>query len=477
MRFLTRHQRTSLQVNYLPDDDVIHRDRNRFRLENTTELPGDVRFFIDAESVSDSAYFEDFAQGPEGTSIPFVERLSGLRFRNEHWRMSAEFQQFQTIDRELLDNDKPYARLPRILVGADYGWGPEERVRYGLDAEVVNFDRDEGVTGWRFDAMPSTALELGGPGLFLRPGFAFRYTEYSLDYDDGLTLPNRRDNPTRNLPIASLDAGMVFERDSGSRAQRRLTLEPRLLYLNVPYRNQDDLPIFDTGIPDLSLVQLFRTNRYVGADRVSDANQVSLGVTSRLFDAQNGSQFLAVTLGQIYYFEQPRVRLPDELGRDSHTSDFVGQVSLTAYKNWNADFGLQWNPDQSQYERAQANIQFKPAGEQVINLGYRFQRDRLEQTELSGAWPIGDRWNAFARYVYSLRDSKALERFVGLEYQACCWRMRLVGRKFVSNRTGEQDTGVYLQLELTGLASVGSAADAFLAGAIRGYERPDLNRK
>ncbi len=276
--------------------------------------------------------------------------------------------------------------------------------------------------------------------------------------------------------MESLDAGMVFERDSGSHGQRRLTLEPRLLYLHVPYRNQDNLPLFDTGVPDLNLVELFRTNRYVGADRVSDANQMSLGVTSRLFDTKSGAQFLAVTLGQTYYFTQPRVQLPDEPERNSNTSDFVGQIALTAYKKWNADLGIQWNPDQSRSERAQANIQFKPAGEQVLNLGYRFQRDLLNQYELSGAWPINKQWNAYARYVYSLLDDKAIERFAGFEYASCCWRMRFVGRKFVSTRTGQQDTGFYLQLELTGLASVGSAADAFFAGAIRGYERPDTKR-
>jgi LPS-assembly protein len=459
-------------VNYLPNDSVTQRDRNRFQLDNVTELPRDVRFFIDAETVSDSRYFEDFAQGPEGTSVAFVERLAGFAFRDEHWRMSAEFQQFQTIDRDLVEIERPYARLPRVVVGADFGWGPDERLRYGFDSEVVNFDRSTGVTGWRFDAMPAASLDLGGPGMFLRPGLAFRYTEYSLED----TAPGQRTNPTRALPIASLDAGLIFERDSGSRAQRRLTLEPRLLYLNVPFREQNDLPLFDTGVPDLNLVQLFRTNRYVGADRVSDADQVSMGVTSRLFDAQNGAQFLAVTLGQTYYFQQPRVHLPDEPDRDSNSSDFVGQLSLTAYKNWNADFGIQWSPDQSRSERAQANIQFKPDGEQIINVGYRFQRDRLEQTELSSAWPIGQKWNAFARYVYSLRDDKALERFAGLEYRACCWRMRVVGRKFVSSRTGEQDTGIYVQLELTGLASVGSAGDAFVTGAIRGYERPDITR-
>jgi LPS-assembly protein len=473
-RFLSESTRASLEYSYLPSDNVTHSDRNRFRLTNVTKLPYDFRFVVDAETVSDSHYFEDFASGPEGTSVAFVERRAGFRFRNEHWNLSAEAQQFQTIDRDLAEVDRPYARLPRILAGADYGWGPEQRLRYGFDSEIVNFDRDVGVTGWRLDANPGVSLDIGSPSAYVRPGVSLRYTSYSLDYH-GLNIGPT--SPSRTLPIESLDAGLVFEKDSGSRGQRRLTLEPRMLYLHVPYRNQDDLPLFDTGIPDLNLVELFRTNRYVGADRVSDANQVSLGVTSRLFDTNSGAQFLSVTLGQTYYFEQPRVRLPDEPVRDSNTSDFVGQIALTAYKNWNADLGIQWNPDQSRSERAQANIQFKPGGEQVVNLGYRFQRDLLNQYELSGAWPIGKKWNAYARYVYSLLDDKPIERLAGFEYASCCWRVRFLGRKFVSTRTstgtGKEDTGFYLQLELTGLASVGSAADAFLTGAIRGYERPD----
>lgn len=468
-RLLTRSTRTTFAMNFLPNDSIEHSDRNRFHLENVTELPHDFRFFVDATSVSDSRYFEDFAQGPEGTSVPFLERVAGVSYRDEHWRLLAEFQQFQTIDQELADADRPYARLPRIILGADYGWGPEERIRYGFESELVNFDRDFGVTGWRVDAMPSATLELGGPGFFVRPGFAYRYTQYSLDD----TAPGQRSSPSRSLPIASFDTGMVFERDSGSHRQRRQTLEPRLLYLHVPFRQQDDLPLFDTALPDLNLVQLFRTNRYVGADRVSDADQVSVGVTTRLFDADSGAQFLSATVGQTYYFRSPRVRLPDESLRERSSSDFVAQLSVTAFKNWNADFGLQWNPEDSRSERAQVNLQFRPTGDQVINVGYRFQRDLLDQTEFSAAWPIGQRWHAFARYVYSLQDDKALERFAGFEYRSCCWRLRMVGRRFVSTRTGEQDTGVYLQLELTGLASVGSAADAFLAGAIRGYERPE----
>ena len=476
-RFLSENMKAQLEYSYLPNDDVTGTDRNRFRLASVNKLPYDFRFVVDAETVSDSHYFEDFATGPEGTSTAFLERRAGFRYRDEHWNFSAEAQQFQTIDRDLDEEFRPYARVPRILLGADYGWGPEQRLRYGFDSEIVNFDRDTGVTGWRTDATPGVSLDLGNPSAYLRPGVSLRYTSYSLDYHDpASTLPT---SPSRTLPMESIDAGLVFERDSGSRGQRRLTLEPRMLYLHVPYKNQDALPLFDTGIPDLNLVELFRTNRYVGADRVSDANQVSMGVTSRLFDTKSGAQFLAVTLGQTYYFSQPRVQLPEEVERSSNTSDFVGQISLTAYKNWNADLGIQWNPDQTRSERAQANIQFRPAGEQVVNLGYRFQRDLLNQYELSAAWPIGKKWNAYARYVYSLLGDKgergAIERFAGFEYSSCCWRARLVGRKYVSTRTGEQDTGIYLQLELTGLASVGSA-DTFLTGAIRGYERPDITR-
>jgi LPS-assembly protein len=376
-------------------------------------------------------------------------------------------QQFQTINQDLDDVDRPYARVPRVLVGADYGFGPDEWLRYGFDSEIVNFDRDDSVRGWRFDGMPTASLEFATPGLFVRPGVAWRYTQYSLED----TAPDQRDSPSRSLPIFSFDTGMLFERDSGSRGQRRQTLEPRLLYLRVPFRAQDDLPLFDTALPDLNLVQLFRTNRYVGADRVSDANQMSMGVTSRLFDADSGTQFLSATFGQIYYFKNPQVHLPDEPVRDRGTSDFVAELSVTAYKDWNAEFGIQWNPEEEQYARAEAMLQFKPGPEQVVNVGYRFQRDSLEQTEVSAAWPINKQWAGFARYVYSLQDKKALEQFAGIEYSSCCWRMRLLGRKFVSTRTGEQDSGIYLQLELTGLASVGSAADAFVAGAIRGYER------
>jgi len=466
-RFMSERNKSDLLYHILPGDDLAMRDRHYVALKNTTELPAAFRFSINAANASDQQYFEDFSNGPEGTSVAFVERLAQLSYRDEHWRFAAEAQQFQTITRDILDPQRPYARVPRILASADYGLGQTGVITYGFDSETVNFQRDASITGWRADVTPKIGLNFEGAGYFLKPEVQYRYTTYALDN----TVPGQVDSPSRSLPIQILDAGLLFERPTGSHGQRTLTLEPRALYLHVPYRNQDQLPIFDTGLPDLSLVQLFSTNRYVGADRVSDANQVSMGVTSRLLNSTNGTQFLTATLGQTLYFRDPRILLPGETPRDNY-SDFIAQVTLTAYKDWNIDLGTQWNPDSDQTQRSTVNLQYRPADDQVVNAGYRFQQGRIEQTDVSAAWPVTQKWNAFARYTYSMRDDKALERFVGFEYKSCCYHVRVLGRRFVSNRTGEQDTGIYFQLELTGLASVGSAADSFLETAIRGYSPP-----
>ena len=472
LRYMTPRQRGSLNFDYLPSDDVAGRDRSRIELKHVAELPGDWRFRIDATDVSDSNYFEDFALGPEGTSVPFAERLAEATYRDEHLNVRAQFQDFQTIDDELPDEDRPYARTPRVLASGDWESGLGA-INYGFDAEVVNFERNVGVTGWRADIAPRLGMDWSAPGFFVRPSAGFRYTQYSLKD----VAPGTDDSPTRSLPFASLDAGLVFERTTGSRAQRRVTLEPRALYLYTPYRDQSQLPLFDTGLPDLNLVELYRTNRYVGADRVNDANQVSFGLTSRLFNADSGAQYLAVSVGQAYYFEQPRVVLPDETPSTRDTSDFIAQVSLTAYKNWNFEAGIQWDPEDTRSERSQFRLQYRPNGDSVVNLAYRAQRDRLEQGEVSTAWPVSKKWNAYGRIVYSLRDSEILDRFAGFEFKACCYKLRFVARRSVSSRDGSQETGVYLQLELNGMASVGTPADAFLERSIRGYSPETTARK
>jgi len=532
-RYLEARSKGELLWHYLPDDPVFGGSRSDVRLRNSADLADNLRFVIDAENVSDPQYFQDFSQGPEGTSTAFVERRATFSYRDDHWRIDGEAQHYETIDNTLTEVNRPYARVPSITASSDFGWGPDSLFRYGFDSEVVHFDRDvanlEGncataaalnppgihvspcVTGWRMDVMPAVSFNLTDPGYFFRPALAYRFTQYELNN----TLLQENRTPSRALPIASVDAGVLFERDLGAAGNRRLTLEPRTMYLYAPYRNQNDIPIFDTALPDLVPVELFRTNRYVGADRVSDANQLAMGLTSRLLDGHNGRQFVAVTIGQIYYFETPRVTLPYEAPQSGARSNFVTQLAINAFQNWNSNLSLQWNPQASQFERADVNIQYRPAADKVVNLAYRFERGTIhpasqcniidatgnlntqltaaqysqagicgfEQVELSGAWPIAGRWNVFAREVYSLQDKQPLESFAGFEYGSCCWRVRFGARRYISRRpltpqsteAGPQDTAAWLQLELTGLASVGSASDTFLMDEIRGYTPSEAN--
>src|SRR5215469_305718 len=382
-RLLNSWQRGELQWNYLPYDSVYGASRSRVQLNDVAELPRDYRLTLDAQNVSDSLYFQNFAQSPEGTSTAFLNRSALLSYRDEHWLLNAQAQQYQTIDDTLPVDDRPYARVPQLVLGSRYSY---DFLRYGFDSEVVNFQHAAGAIGpegWREDLMPQASLDFTGAGYFLRPALAWRYTAYQLDE----LLPGEVHAPSRSLPLASVDTGLLFEKATGSRNQRTLTLEPRVLYLYVPYRNQDQLPVFDTAIPDLTPVQLFSTNRYVGPDRVSDANQASVGVTSRLLDAGDGRQFLAATIGQTYYFSTPRVTLPGETPITGKRSDFVAQLSVAAFQHWSANMGVQWDPNQGS-ERTLVNLQYKPAPDAVINLAYRYMRFTQPPEDVQGIVPI-----------------------------------------------------------------------------------------
>jgi len=463
-RYLTERSRGSVNAEYLFDDLEDGGSRSFVDVRHVTHFAPLTRLRIDAANASDDDYFEDFGVGFEGTSITYLERLAETRHDTEHWSLAGRVQNFQILDQALPDEDAPYSLLPQLAaVGRwrELGYGFGAWVR----AEAVNFQRDTGPEGLRFDVEPAIDWREERGGAYVGASAAWRATGYSLSDVE----PGGDDTPSRSLPLFSVESGFVLERDAGSRGQRLQTLEPRALFLYVPYRAQDDLPVFDSALPDLNLVQLFRSNRYVGADRVGDANQLSLGITTRLLNASGGQQFLSATLGQAIYFEDPRVRLPDEPVRDRSSSDMVAELDLAAFKHWNARLGYQWNPDETQTERSEFYLQYRPASNRVVNAGYRFRRDLLEQFDVSAAWPITTQWRGFGRWVYSLREDKTLDQFIGVEYGACCWALRVVTRRFVSSRTGDTDTSIGLQLELKGLSSVGVDNEAFLRDAIRGY--------
>ncbi|MGA8202891.1 MAG: LPS assembly protein LptD [Woeseiaceae bacterium] len=463
-RYLTKQSAGRVDLEYLPDDNMFGATRTMMRLRHRTTFDDAWRNRINFYQVSDDQYFEDLGGSLASSSITHLERNLIFDYYTDTLSLFGQMQDYQTLDAAILPEDRPYRRVPQLLMRADWPhrWlGADLRV----DGELVNFQRDTGVTGWRLNMAPEVELPISRPGWFITPAVAFDLTQYSLDN----TEPGQRNNPSRALPISSLDFGMVLERDMSAGGHRVQTLEPRVLYVHVPYRDQSDLPVFDTITPDLNLVELFRKNRFLGVDRIADTDQVSLGITSRVIDDSTGRELFTATIGQTRYLSASGVTLPGEPLITNDTSDYVAEVHFQVHDDIKLDFGHQWGQEDRGTKWSQARLQYRPANNEILNLSYRYRRDSLKQGDVSWSWPLGSRWNFVGRYNYSFRDQEALEQFFGIEYESCCWGLRLVTRRHLSTRDGTRESSIGLQLILKGMSSVGTAADEMLERGILGY--------
>ncbi len=463
-RYLMPWGAGDLSLEYLPSDDLADRNRGQAYYEHLSEFDNGWRVVADVAHVSDDDYFEDLGSSLSGATQTHTERRLDLDYRGPVWTLLARAQGFQTLDETIAVDDQPYERLPQLVAAGRWDDGLLG-LDYGFRSELVNFRRTDGVTGLRLDMEPAVALSLGGPAYRLEPRVSLRHTRYSLEEETAGQDPDA----SRTAPVFSVDGRMTFQRNTGRNGDIVQTLEPRVRYTHIPFRNQDALPVFDSGDPDFNLVQLFRDNRFTGADRLGDTDQLSVGVTTRLYDGANGRQFLTATVGQALYLSDRNVTLPGETRGTSDASTLIAEVELGLWKSWNADLEYQWDPDESAIAKAAVRFQYRPDEQRVLNLGYRFRDDALEQTDVSFAWPIGDAWRLVARWNYSIEDQQTLERFTGLEYSRCCWAARLVSRRFVSNREGDTESGLFAQIELKGLTSVGARADELLENGILGY--------
>jgi LPS-assembly protein len=460
-RYLTERNDGILSAAYLPDDSILDRERHNVRFEHRTLFDSGWRNRIRFHEVSDSQYFEDLGGSLSVSSTTHLDRNLRFDYYADRFSVFAQVQDFQTIDDTIQLSDQPYRRVPQLLASANW---PVSIFRLGIESEIVNFDRDTGITGWRMNAAPSIEIPITQPGWFFRPSVAFDYTHYELSN----ALPGEDTSPTRSVPISSVDTGLILERTMAN-TNRIQTIEPRMLYVNIPYRDQDALPVFDTITPDINLVQLYRKNRFLGIDRIGDTEQVSIGVTSRILDVASGRELITATIGQTHYLSDREVVLPGLSADTFDTSDYIAQLRFLLFDNVNFDVGHQWETGENGTTKSEARLQYRPANNKVLNVAYRFRRDSLEQGDVSWSWPVSSHWNFVGRYNYSLRDQEMLEQFFGLEYESCCWGLRLVSRRHISTRDGTLDSSFGLQLVLKGMTSVGTAADKMLERGILGY--------
>lgn len=467
-RYLTEGSRGVLDASWLPDDDVTGRDRGLATFQHRSSLGPHWYASANLNHVSDVRYFEDFGDSLASSSVSLLASDAGIYGRGLGWSASLSAQSWQIANPIVVPGTEPYRRLPTAQAAWERTFAPW--LELGATAEAVRFQHETLDGGERVDIKPYVRLPFGGAAWFVTPEIAWRYTAYSLD--DSLVPAGGDRSPTRSVPVMSLDAGAFLEREFQWNDRGLLqTLEPRLYYLRVPYRDQDDLPLFDTQPLTFSWPGLFRDNRFAGADRQGDADQVTLALTSRLLDAADGRELVSGSIGRIHYFDPPRVTVPGAPLLSDEGSAWVAEANIALGRRWSLGLAQQWEPDTDRTTLSAVRSQWRFGDGGLVNASYRYRADLLEQTDLSFVLPINQNWRLMGRWNYSLRDDETLEALAGFEWKSCCVAVRLLGRQYIREFGGERNTGIYLELELNGLGGLGRDTARLLDDAILDYSR------
>lgn len=466
---------------WLPHDRVADRDRYFLGLRHAQQLWGGWTGGLNLQKVSDDNYFRDLSTKIAVTSQTNLPRDAIAAYENDVWNLSARVLAYQTLQDPLNPGaiPIPYRIVPRLAAS-----GLKQNVADLLDlqlfSEYSNFRHPTLVNGQRAILYPSMSLPLRRSYGYVTPKLGFHMTRYQLDGNNSADLP---DAPSRALPIASIDSGLFFDRSTtwGGRAFEQ-TLEPRLYYLYVPFKDQSQLPNFTTAEADFNFAQLFTENRFVGGDRIGDANQITLAATTRLIESSTGLERFRGAIGQVYYFHTPRVTLTGVGDTGAKHSDVVAVASSQMSKSVSVDLGVQYTPNLQRSQKFVASTQYMPEPGKILNLAYRNVRGDennpdpslrgIHQIDASTQWPITREITALARYDWSIQDRKVLEGLVGFEYNAGCWQIRAVAHRFITSAQ-QYSTSFQIQLELTGLSRIGINPFETIRRNISGYRRSD----
>jgi len=496
-RYMGARYSGSMVGTYMSRDSITDTSRWMFRSQHQQMLGGGFYADWDYAKVSDDDYFRDFSSlGLNEASTTFLPQRAKAGWGDKYWQAYAQVYKYQTLQDKDDPLSPPYNKLPELsLVGSRYDLG-------NLDLEwtttAVRFqqpllDRVRlGPDGDRLQSYMTASYAIRDAGWFVVPKVGFHYTKYHTDWYD---LNNNERNLSRSLPIASVDAGMVFERDTTLFGNSSIqTLEPRLYYLRVPYRDQSRLPVYDTTLENFSFEQAFAENLYAGGwDRIANANQLTMALTTRWLDADTGFQRLSLSAAQRLYFEDQRVTLPGEEPRKTKDvrSDYLVAASAALTDTLSTDVAAQYDPYDNKLSRGMVSARWRPQRLTSVALSYRYQRDPLpgilyqpqgqDQVSLAFQWPFSERWYGVGRVDYSLRSERetavaasesprVTQAIAGVEYKGdCCWTGRVVFQRYAVSAS-DANTAVFFQLELNGLGSLGTDPMSLLNKSIPGYQ-------
>jgi len=465
-RFLEPTFRGRVGYDIIPNDKPTGERRDSISIQNEYANSAGVSAGLNYNRVSDDRFFVDFGRTIVSAAQAVLPQEAYVAYNKPFFTSALRVSRNQTLQDPLAPIVKPYERVPQLTLGSSrYDW-------YGFDPAVTvegtRFSHPTLEEGSRLIINPSVSYPLLAPGWFIIPKAQLHFTSYELDP----ALHPADSRPTRSLPMLSLDSGLVFEREGrlllGEPSVQ--TLEPRLYYAYVPFRDQSGLPNFDSVLADFNFAQLFTENIYSGSDRIGEANQLTAALVGRVFDPVNGGERLRIAVGQRFYFGSQRVTLlPTDTPRTDRESDLLFAFSGAITRHLITDIEVEHSTQQQQIVRSALGVRWQPAPASVLSLSYRYKIDDIEQIDASAQWPLTRRLYGVGRANYSFRDKNWIEVLAGLEYKADCWVVRFAAQRFAT-ATQTATTTLFVQLELNGLASVGTSPVEQLRRSIPGYQ-------
>lgn len=461
------------RVEFLPNDTMTDRTRYAYSWNHVHNLGRGLSASINWNGVSDATYWTDLSSRLMQTTQTQLPRQFTLGYTppSSWWSASATWLRYQTLQPDpSVPISRPYFLEPQINF---YGRQPDlYQTDFSLTGQYSQFTHPTLVEGKRTVLYPQLSLPLYYPAFNITPKIGLHATQYSLSRQTA-GLPT---SISRVLPTFTLDSTLVLERETRWMGVDHIqTLEPRIFYVYIPYRDQSNIPVFDSGVSDFNFAQIFSENRYSGYDRVNDANQLTASVTTRFLDAETGVERFKAMVGQRYYLRNPRVYLTGEATLPRTYSNTLAAFNGLIWKKTYLDSAIEYNNHAARTDRFSIGVRYQPEVAKVVSASYRYVREGLGgstepvgQYDLAGQWPLSGRWYAVGRYNYSKRDRKLLEAIAGVEYNAGCWAARFVAQRLEAV-AGTPNTTFFMQLELNDFASIGSNPIQLLRRSIPGF--------
>ncbi|WP_050116798.1 LPS assembly protein LptD [Yersinia pseudotuberculosis] len=443
------------------------------------------RFNINYTRVSDPAYFTDLTSQYGSTTDGYATQIFTAGYANENWNATLSSKQFQVFT--AAGNSNAYRAQPQLDMNYyKNDVGPFDMHVYGQAAKFTSVNPTNPEAS-RFHIEPTVNLPLSNSWGSINTEAKLLATHYQQDipasFADNASNPKLKDSVNRVLPQFKVDGKVVFDRSMDWATGFTQTLEPRAQYLYVPYRNQDDIYIYDTTLMQSDYSGLFRDRTYSGLDRIASANQVSTGLTSRIYDDARVERF-NVSVGQIYYFSRSRTGNTEAIDNSNDTGSLVwaGDTFWRINDQLGLKGGAQYDTRLGSLTLGNAIMEYRRDADRMIQLNYRYAspeyiqaavpnvkspgyQQGISQVGTTASWPIADRWAIVGAYYYDTKAKQPASQLVGLQYNTCCWAVNLGYERKITGWNAQGETSKYdnkigFNIELRGLSgghSLGTA--------------------